>query len=272
MLDRSEVSGTRPTFGAGLSTQVRLELSALPSFASLALSADFLTPIFDPTFGNPADAREGAGWTDGSHRYRSPESAGWNRKHFGAGGVNPGEQHSSSVDSRDSTRGWGYESNVLGRDSQHRYTHGDLSHGSIGIEKRKRGWAWSMVGGGSWHSSASTGWLGADYVDASGEVLAADTVGLRLGWVNGSHVRVRVDGLGPGGLGGSEWLYVRVRAGNAAGWGPAAALSLNGTGPTAVLLSGEWYMARIEQGIYRGAAPAPTSGTDSSVVWGQLRR
>lgn len=63
----------------------------------------------------------------------------------------------------------------------------------------------------------------------------------------------------------SQWLYLRVMAANVAGYGPPQTLSLNGTEPTSVRMSGAFYMRRVQQGQY---VIQPRDPPDA--FWGEL--
>jgi len=46
------------------------------------------------------------------------------------------------------------------------------------------------------------------------------------------------------------WLFVRVLAANAVGWGPPQVLSLDGVAPTSVRMSDNVFMRRNQQGNF----------------------
>uniref|UniRef100_A0A7S0TQJ3 Uncharacterized protein n=3 Tax=Hemiselmis andersenii TaxID=464988 RepID=A0A7S0TQJ3_HEMAN len=63
----------------------------------------------------------------------------------------------------------------------------------------------------------------------------------------------------------SQWLYVRVSASNSVGYGPPQTLSINGTEPSSVRMSGAFYLQRVQQGFYVVQERSPPDA-----FWGEL--
>ena len=111
---------------------------------------------------------------------------------------------------------------------------------------------------------------GARFVNSSGKFLTQGGKGVTMGASSDSFSDVFIPGtsflhLWAEDIPLSQWFYIRVSASNAVGYGPPQTLSLNGTEPTSVRMSGDFYMRRVKAGKY---VTQPRTPPDD--YWGEL--